>query len=386
MAEKIVDDGLAVVWHGDAAQVLTELPDSSVHAVITDPPYGLARERGQKFAKTVRHWAAGVLDYVPDGSGVDGHAWDAFVPPPSLWAEVLRVLKPGGYALIFAAPRTADITGLSLRLAGFEITDQILAWAYGGAMAKSRDVSRLIDDHLGETRPRGVVDRSRERRLGSQSGRYVSPAGWRSGSRAAMVTRPASAEAERWEGWSTALKPAQEPILVARRPIEGTVAENVLAHSAGALHTDAVKVRSDDGDRHPPNLVTAHHPLCLPARCHQNCVVADLAEQSRDRRGRGDATRFTPTLKYAAKPRGAEKLTVDGITHPTVKPMELVRWLVDLVAVPGMVVLDPFAGSGVVAAACTEAGIESVSVEIEEAYARLVAERLLRGGSSARDV
>ncbi|GAB3176122.1 hypothetical protein GCM10027059_50490 [Myceligenerans halotolerans] len=376
MAEKIIDDGVTVLWHGDAAQVLRDLPDQSVHAAITDPPYGLARERGQKFARTVRRWASGAPDYVPGGSGVGGHAWDRFVPPPALWEQVLRVLKPGGYALVFAAPRTADIMGLSLRLAGFEITDQILAWTYGGAMAKARDVSRLIDNHLGNDRPNGPDDPVRARRLHSQTGEYVSPAGWRVGARSTAVTRPGSAESERWEGWSTALKPAQEPILVARRPVEGTIAQNVLAHDAGVLHTDAVKIQAQDGDRHPPNLVTMHHPACTPAACHQSCVVADLAAQSADRRGRGDATRFTPALRYAAKPRGSEKLVVGGVTHPTVKPMALARWLVDLVAVPGMVVLDPFAGSGVVAAACAEAGISSISVEIEETYVRLAEARL----------
>lgn len=111
-------DDLATVWHGDALDVLAKLPDASVHAAIVDPPYGLAKQSPKLVADVLARWVGGERSYVPGGTGLNGAHWDVFVPPPALWDEVLRVLKPGGHLLCFAAPRTQDIMGISVRLAG----------------------------------------------------------------------------------------------------------------------------------------------------------------------------------------------------------------------------------------------------------------------------
>lgn len=131
--------------HGDCAEALREMDDASVHAVVCDPPYGLSREPDA--AEVLRHWLAGD-DYDHRGGGFMGKSWDSFVPGPAVWAECLRVLRPGGHLLAFAGTRTADLMGMAVRLAGFEVRDSI-AWLYGQGFPKSHDVAKGIDDHLG---------------------------------------------------------------------------------------------------------------------------------------------------------------------------------------------------------------------------------------------
>ncbi len=383
-------DELATVWHGDALEVLRTLPDASVHACITDPPYGLAPIPVSKVTDTLSRWVGGQREFVPDGRGFMSTRWDRFVPPPALWDEVARVLVPGGHLLCFAAPRTVDLMGLSIRLAGFELRDEILAWVYGRGMAKATDVSKLIDAEQGRDRPLVATDTKRARRLGAQDGQYTTEAGWRMGGRRTDVTAPASEQSAAWAGWAAALKPAHEPVLVARKPLDGTLAGNVLEHHAGAFHIDATRIPfidardaadnagHDGAGRWPANVAAVHHPGCTDHRCAQGCQVRELATQSADRRGRGDATRFIPTFRYAPKATAPERPTVDGVTHPTVKPLSVTRWLVDLVAVEGMRVLDPFAGSGPVAEACTEVGVSSVSIERDGRFVPLIVHRVSR--------
>ena len=169
---------------GDCLEALRAMPDNSVDSIVTDPPYGLSKE--PDMAEVLRHWLAGD-DYQHKGGGFMGKTWDSFVPGPAVWREALRVLKPGGHLLAFFGTRTQDMGTLAIRLAGFEIRDSI-AWVYGSGFPKSHNLE-------GD-----------------------------------------------WEGWGTALKPALEPITVARKPFKGTVAANVLAHSTGALNIDACRV------------------------------------------------------------------------------------------------------------------------------------------------
>ena len=123
---------------GDCRETLRLLPSRSIDAVVTDPPYGLSKEPDA--AEVLRHWLAGD-DYTHTGGGFMGKSWDSFVPGPTVWREVFRVLKPGGHVLCFAGTRTQDLMGMALRLAGFEIRDAI-AWAYGTGFPKSHDVSK----------------------------------------------------------------------------------------------------------------------------------------------------------------------------------------------------------------------------------------------------
>lgn len=139
------DDGHVQIHHGDCLNVLRQLPDNSVDSVCTDPPYGLSNTDTGHVIDALTHWLAGDRTYLPKTKfGFMGSTWDAFIPPVAVWDECMRVLKPGGYALVFAGTRTQDLMGLALRLAGFEIRDSI-AWLYGSGFPKSRDVGKDID-------------------------------------------------------------------------------------------------------------------------------------------------------------------------------------------------------------------------------------------------
>ncbi len=339
MPEPYYQDQTVTLWAGDCLDVLRTLPDASVDAVVTDPPYGLSNTDPAHVAETINRWVNGDRGYLPGGSGFMSAAWDAFVPPVAVWDECLRVLKPGGHALVFAGSRTVDLMTLGLRLAGFEVRDSI-AWMYGSGFPKSLDVSKAIDK--ARTEDREPVDRVRawlnEQRIaagfshdavnkhfghasnggGSSSAWMTNPTSrslptwdqwqefkqmfgfsdemdaevWRLngrkgkpgdayGEREVLSTRqvsdirnghgreyggamfageetgkiehaktaPATDAARTWQGWGTALKPAFEPIVVARKPLTGNVAANVLAHGTGALNVDGCRIGAPEDKR-----------------------------------------------------------------------------------------------------------------------------------------
>ena len=210
---------MPTIHHGDCIETMKAMPPESVDAIVCDPPYGLSNTTPAQVADTIAKWAGGDRDHVPTGRGFMGKSWDAFVPPPAVWDECLRVLKPGGHMVVFAGSRTHDLMGLSIRLAGFEIRDS-MAWLYGSGFPKSHDVGKAIDRAAGAERE--VV------------GHYESPegtTGWKGQSSRAVygksslvdgaprpVTAPSTPEAAQWDGWGTALKPGHEPVVVARKP------------------------------------------------------------------------------------------------------------------------------------------------------------------------
>ena len=223
------------IIHGDCLEELKKLDDNSVDAVITDPPYGLSNTKPAQVADVLKAWVTGDTVSVPaKRGGFMGKDWDSFVPPPAVWAECMRVLKPGGHMAVFAGARTQDLMGLSIRLAGFEIREG-MGWIFGSGFPKSMDVSKAIDKKLDAKRE----ELYRVKRTGKEHGTYGAYAGNNA------VTAPATSEAQRWDGWGTALKPAIEPIILARKPLDGTVANNVLAHGVGGLNIDACRVGTE---------------------------------------------------------------------------------------------------------------------------------------------
>lgn len=436
------------VYAGDCLDVLAALPEASVHAVVTDPPYGLADHAPAMVAAALMAWATGDRRRVPSGKGgFMGRAWDAFVPPPVVWDECLRVLKPGGYVLAFSGSRTVDLMVLSIRMAGFEIRDSI-AWLYASGFPKSLDVSKAIDKAAGAEQE--VVGRGRwSGRESSADLGVMNDDAWQGGA-ARVDTAPATEAAKRWQGWGTALKPAFEPIVVARKPLAGTVASNVQEYGTGALNIDECRVpgtwsgggrqsqditggnfgggtgggrvplisREHDAGRWPSNVVLTHAAtpdgvdLCADG-CVPGCPVRELDEQAgirrsgtgSDERGRrprgmgevgervgdpmpngptyadsGGASRFFPVFRFEAKAPAAERPRVDGVAHPTVKPLALMRWLVRLVTPPGGVVLDPFLGSGTTAQAARAGGFQCIGIERDETYLPLIRARLSGDG------
>jgi site-specific DNA-methyltransferase (adenine-specific) len=203
-----------MIFHGDCLDVLKTLPDNSIDSVVTDPPYGLS---------------------------FMGKKWDYDVPSVEIWAECLRVLKPGGYLLAFAGTRTQHRMAVRIEDAGFEIRDMI-AWVYGSGFPKSHDVSKAIDKAAGAERE--VIGENPNHRPVSGVSYDGVYQGANTGS--PTITAPATEAARQWAGWGTALKPALEPITVARKPLIGTVAENVLAHGTGALNVDGCRVAHGD--------------------------------------------------------------------------------------------------------------------------------------------
>jgi hypothetical protein len=192
--------------HGDCLEVLRSMPDCSVDSIVTDPPYGLS---------------------------FMGKKWDYDVPSVDVWVECLRVLKPGGHLLAFAGTRTQHRMAVRIEDAGFEIRDMI-AWVYGSGFPKSLDVSKAIDKAAGAEREVVGKHKAPAKSIYTQTEVSLSPE--------VYITAPSTDAAKQWQGWGTALKPALEPITVARKPLIGTVAENVLQNGTGAINVDGGRV------------------------------------------------------------------------------------------------------------------------------------------------
>lgn len=382
------------------------LADNSIDAVVTDPPYGLSKQPDMN--EVLRHWLNGD-DYVHTGGGFMGKTWDSFVPGPSIWKEVFRVLKPGGHLLAFFGTRTYDLGTLAIRLAGFEIRDQI-DWVYGSGFPKSLDISKAIDKATSKF-----------------SGVY----GDINDATECPLTAPATDEAKQWSGWGTALKPAHEPICVARKPLSGTVAENVLTHGTGALNIDGCRVNPGDkvpgggngkahnGGRFGSHETNGERPKVEPhnlGRWPANFVhdgsdeivslfPAKAGAAAPVKGTEGSAARFYYCAKASksdrdegvllAKTTAAEMTDrepdTDGLNspragagrtsgarnnHPTVKPTALMQWLVRLVTPPGGKVLDPFTGSGSTGKACAIEGFDFIGFEMDPHYCEIAKQRI----------
>jgi len=226
------------LYCGDSLEVLPALTET-VHSAVVDPPYGLGAHPDP--LAMLRAWLAGEA-YHPGGSGFMGKEWDGFVPGPEMWREVMRLLPPGGHLLSAFGTRTVDLGGLAVRLAGFEIRDMV-AWMYATGFPKSLDVSKAIDKAAGAVRE---VEGHDARRAAQQTTKAGTAAYGDFSGISGDITSPATSEAREWQGWGTALKPALEPFVLARKPLDGTVAQTVLAHRTGALHIDACRVAASD--------------------------------------------------------------------------------------------------------------------------------------------
>ena len=394
MIVPVLDTDRVRLFHGDCREVLRQLPDASVDSVVTDPPYGI-----------------GFMGKEWDGSGV---AYDC-----ALWREVLRVLKPGGHLLAFGGTRTYHRMAVAIEDAGFEIRDSI-HWIYGSGFPKSLDVSKAIDKAAGAEREVVGYDESKARpnkeNYAKRTDREPSAGaadGWKDNG--ATVTAPATPEAEQWEGWGTALKPAHEPVVVSRKPLVGTVAANVLAHGTGALNVDGCRVGTDGGtarshqepygaggraDQGGAQAWRSGHDVVglNSGRWPANVVLDPEAAEVLDRQSGDDETgvsRFftvagltdddLTSFRYVAKPDRAERNAgLDGNFHPTVKPLDLMRWLVRLVTPPGGTVLDPFTGSGTTLAAAVLEDRQAVGIELTADYLPLIEGRVRWAEAEAR--
>ena len=383
------------VFEGDNLDLLKAMADNSVDSVVTDPPYGLT---------------------------FMGKKWDHDVPTVEFWREVFRVLKPGGYVLSFGGTRTFHRMVVEIEDAGFDIVDQI-SWLYGQGFPKSRNISKDIDRILGGKREA----------VGRQSVvGYTKAKGQHGVQKVASLecdvlsNDPVTEEARRFKGYGTALKPAQEPICVARKPHKGSIAKNVLEHGVGALNIDACRVPGDNpsiqrretarrtgnhpgspGDqrgnitnrisfeaysaskggetlgRFPANVIHDGSDAVLEAFPHTKTgkgkknakggFSGGWGERGDDLSLNGGDEGSAARYFYCAKPSKAEK---GDTSHVTVKPVALMRYLVKLVTPAGGLVLDPFGGSGTTGVAAAEDGFRCILMECDPEYAEDIRRRV----------
>lgn len=383
---------------GDCLEELAKIADNSVFSIVTDPPYGLS---------------------------FMGKKWDYDVPSVAIWKECLRVLKPGGHLLAFAGTRTQHRMAVNIEDAGFEIRDMI-AWVYGSGFPKSMDISKAIDKAAGAERTEVIgtklgrpgmakdgSNQSFDDSVNTYGGGGILPTD---------ILAPATPEAaQQWEGWGTALKPALEPITVARKPFKGTVAQNVLEHGTGGININGCRVAHSEEcrmmapsqanidnssdkcrqagrreavlelkpeGRWPANLIHDGSEevtqLFPEAKGQQGAVTGKepsnktssvfgtYSERSASvpRGDSGNAARFFYCAKTSKRERG------EGNNHPTVKPIALMSYLCRLVTPPSGVILDPFMGSGSTGIAAIKEGFDFIGIERELEYMAIAQRRI----------
>lgn len=356
------------VVHGEALSVLSDFPDHQFHACVCDPPYGLTEYPSELVKQIVTTWVTGQdFDFRKQRSYLNAD-WDCGLPQPSTWRQVHRVLRPGGYLLAFASPRTVDLLTLALRLSGFEIRDQI-AWITTNGMPRTQDVGRMLRrrvmraamkdthrvDHDVQHRDGGEPAKLALRRYPVAGARArskytVHPSAMNSSFTLSPDHKSLLATAAEWGGHRAALKPAHQVIVVARRPLEGLLLDNVMKFGAGTLNVDACRIHGEDGlHRYPSNFVGDIGP--------------EFAKHF-----------FAPRTTSGEKDRYLPGGMIN--THPTPKPIELLQWLVRLVTTPGAMVLDPFMGSGTTGIACMLENCQFVGIDMNNEYTEIAQHRI----------
>jgi site-specific DNA-methyltransferase (adenine-specific) len=391
----------AVVYHASNLDVLPLMADNSVDSIVCDPPYEL---------------------------GFMGKAWDStgIAYSVELWRECLRVLKPGGHLLAFSGSRTYHRQVVAIEDAGFEIRDMI-SWISNKTFPKSHNIGKAIDKALGAERD---VIGSGTAGAGFAKGRGFGLNTIQTGEATTEwdVTAPATDEAKQWDGWGTALKPTVEPVVLARKPVDGSVADNVLAWGVGGLNIDASRIGTEEitintfdngakpfGDavgepytskqvqgRWPANVV--FDEACAELLDEQSgqskspktyvrkadgfgqtsyALGQSVGTESVNYGDAGGASRFF----YVARASKADRNDgVEANTHPTVKPTDLMRYLIKLVTPAGGVVLDPFTGSGSTGKAALLDGYRFVGIEMTADYLPIIEGRLLWAEAEAQRV
>ena len=354
-----------IILNGNCLNLLKELPDCSVDAVVTDPPYGLGRQPNP--AEVMKMWIEQKA-YYASGKGFLNCEWDNFVPSPIIWEQVIRVLKHGGHILCFAGTRTQDWMTMSLRFAGFEIRDCMM-WLYASGFPKSLDAGKAIERMIGEKQ-------------------------------------------DHWNGWKSCLKPAYEPIILARKPLDGTIAENIIKHGVGALNIDGCRVGDEeirtlgyacaDNDN---SLFNRLHKdkLDYQGNTHYGRYPANILHDGSDevanllpkidlarffycpkasKEDRDEGLEDLEPLQYSHDGRATEienpyqrNKSIARNNHPTVKPTKLMRYLCRLITPHNGIVLDPFCGSGSTGKAAILEGFRFIGIEIDPYFAKIAEKR-----------
>jgi DNA modification methylase len=316
---------------GDCLELLTLYADNSIDSIVTDPPYGLS---------------------------FMGKKWDYDVPSVEIWKECLRVLKPGGHLLSFSSARTYHRMTCNVEDAGFEIRDQLM-WVYGSGFPKNHNVGKYIH----KLKTDGCCREVKNKGVGNTNGKFF-VAGKH------LDNREETPSDNEWEGWGTALKPAHEPIVLARKPFKQSVAKNVLEHGTGAINIDGCRVPSDE-------------PITINTFDNGAKPFGDAVGEpytSRQSEGRFPANFIHNGIDeewshYFYCPKANKKERGDN-NHPTVKPINLMTYLCRLITPPGGTVLDPFMGSGSTGIASVKEGFQFIGIELDPEYLQIAKHRI----------
>ena len=397
---------------GDSLEVLKDFEDNYFDSVVTDPPYGLA---------------------------FMGKKWDYDVPQVELWKEVHRVLKPGGHLLSFAGSRTYHRMAVNIEDAGFEIRD-MLGWLYGSGFPKSHNIGKAVDklqgnkrETLTEIQKENLFEKEKEIILEKKTKDFSHHKG-------SMMSKETTDKFDtktknitvskgnsEWEGWGTALKPAHEPIVMARKPFNTSVAENVLTHGTGGINIDECRVgtertkttikdlseahgnkfgksgikyktlgyKENPEGRFPANIIhdgseevlevfeeSSRFFYCAKASKAERNMGLDELSTKQTTGGGGltapkdkDGNYIVSGSKGTAGKYGSAKAPQKNY-HPTVKPIKLMEYLVRLVTPKEGIVLEPFAGSGTTLIACKQQGFNYIGIEKEQEYCDIAEARL----------
>jgi DNA modification methylase len=420
MREPLAEAGATLI-QGDSRLKMAEMEENSIDAIVTDPPYGLT-EGPLDIEELLTEWMAGG-EHKGAGRGFMGKKWDSTVPSPALWREALRVLKPGGHCLAFAGTRTAHLTTLALQLAGFEVRD-VLIWHYGQGMPKSRNIGH----HLGLVSGTAVGSGLKPSyepiivaRKPLQTGLTLTANArqWGTGginidaSRIGTTQTSVSGPSGRWPANALFSHTDECRLLGCEEVVSGAHAPGQRMSGYGRFGGGKVVA---DGESFSPGRETAEKWACAPG-----CPIAALDEQQGNMPSRYFQT-FSPldevligekaAFLYAPKPtkrereagltsgefeaRRGERLaygvrdevaTTRLNVHPTVKPIAVMRWLIELACPEGGTVLDPFMGSGSTGCAAALAGRHFVGIELdeEEGYRDIAAGRIIHWAGKAEE-
>jgi site-specific DNA-methyltransferase (adenine-specific) len=424
LAEEFLN-GRVSLHCGDCRDVLATLAENSIDSCVTDPPYhltsiikrfGVMGPNDKKLTTPSGPDSSGGNPFQRSAVGFMGKQWDggdvAF--RPETWAAVYRVLKPGAHLVAFGGTRTFARMAVAIEDAGFEIRDTIM-WLYGSGFPKSHDVSKGIDRAAGIKRPEMGHDANwGTSKIADGKTTYGDYAGeWK-------ITAAGDLFSSAWNGWGTALKPPMELIVLARKPLsESTVAANVLRWGTGAINVDGCRVATEarqliesvpkngnfsgvfregsfsDGltnqGRWPANVVhdgsdevVAAFPKTNPANASYRGLqgrhdvsspeTANIKDYSDSIRGHDDNGGSAARFFYTSKADADDRL---GSKHPTVKPVDLMQWLVRLVTPKNGTCLDPFSGTGTTGEAAWREGMRAVLIEAEHEYQEDIRRRMV---------